>query len=52
MTAVPPHRIKVPLLLGGPHAEALLPRSNELGFAAKVASASSASPAPRRCAAA
>ena len=38
MTAVPPHRLKVPLLLGGPHAEELLPHLNELGFAAKVAS--------------
>lgn len=38
MTAVPPHRLKVPLLLGGPHAEALLPVLDELGFAAKVAS--------------
>jgi 3-hydroxyisobutyrate dehydrogenase len=39
MTAVPPHRIKVPLLLGGPHAAALVPRLLELGFAAKLASA-------------
>ena len=38
MTAVPPHRLKVPLLLGGPHAEELLLHLNELGFAAKVAS--------------
>jgi 3-hydroxyisobutyrate dehydrogenase-like beta-hydroxyacid dehydrogenase len=38
MTSVPPHRIKVPLLLGGPHAEALLPQLRELGFAARVAS--------------
>jgi 3-hydroxyisobutyrate dehydrogenase-like beta-hydroxyacid dehydrogenase len=38
MTAVPPYRIKVPLLLGGPHAESALPVLTELGFAAKVAS--------------
>ena len=38
MTAVPPHRIKVPLLLGGPHAEQILPALAELGFAARVAS--------------
>ena len=38
MTSVPPNRIKVPLLLGGPHAAALLPRLAELGFAPKVAS--------------
>ena len=38
MTAVLPHRIKVPLLLGGPHAGALLPALDDLGFAARVAS--------------
>ena len=38
MTAVPPHRIKVPLLVGGPHAEEVLPMLGELGFAARVAS--------------
>jgi 3-hydroxyisobutyrate dehydrogenase-like beta-hydroxyacid dehydrogenase len=38
MTSVPPYRLKVPLLLGGGHAEALAPRLAELGFAAKVAS--------------
>jgi 3-hydroxyisobutyrate dehydrogenase-like beta-hydroxyacid dehydrogenase len=38
MTAVPPHRLNVPLLVGGPHAEALLPRLIELGFAATFAS--------------
>ncbi len=38
MTSVPPHRIKVPLLLGGPHATALAPVLNGLGFAAAVAS--------------
>jgi len=37
MTSVPPHRIKVPLLLGGPHAQALLPELAGLGFAATVA---------------
>ena len=38
MTSVPPYRIKVPLLLGGPDAAALAPVLNGLGFAAKVAS--------------
>ncbi|HET7526422.1 MAG TPA: DUF1932 domain-containing protein [Burkholderiaceae bacterium] len=38
MTALPPYRVKVPLLLGGPDAAALLPMLNDLGFAAKVAS--------------
>src|SRR6478672_9113090 len=38
MTSVPPYRIKVPLLLGGPHAEAILPALSDLGFCAKVAS--------------
>ena len=33
MTSVPPYRIRVPLLLGGPDAQALLPRLVELGFA-------------------
>jgi 3-hydroxyisobutyrate dehydrogenase-like beta-hydroxyacid dehydrogenase len=39
MTAVPPHRIKVPLLLGGPHASALEPLLKDMGFSARVASA-------------
>jgi 3-hydroxyisobutyrate dehydrogenase-like beta-hydroxyacid dehydrogenase len=39
MTSIPPYRIKVPLLLGGPDAAALEPVINALGFAAKVASA-------------
>ena len=38
MTSIPPYRIKVPLLLGGPNAAALEPLLNRLGFAAKVAS--------------
>ena len=38
MTSVPPYRIKVPLLLGGPDAAALLPRLKELGIAPRVAS--------------
>ena len=38
MTSVPPYRIKVPLLLGGPNAKALAPIINGLGFAARVAS--------------
>ncbi|MDE2082667.1 MAG: NAD(P)-dependent oxidoreductase [Burkholderiales bacterium] len=39
MTSVPPHRIRVPLLLGGPHAAALQPLLAQLGFAPSVASA-------------
>ena len=39
MTAVPPHRIKSPMLLGGPHAEAFLEMATPLGFNAKVYSA-------------
>jgi 3-hydroxyisobutyrate dehydrogenase-like beta-hydroxyacid dehydrogenase len=38
MTSVPPHRIKVPLLLGGTFAAELTPLINSLGFAAKVSS--------------
>lgn len=39
MTSVPPHRIRVPLLLGGPDAAALAPLLGTLGFDATVASA-------------
>ena len=39
MTSVPPRRLAVPLLLGGPHAEALEPLLRRLGFAARTASA-------------
>ena len=38
MTSMPPYRIRVPLLLGGPEAAALEPLLNALGFAPKVAS--------------
>lgn len=38
MTSVPPHRIKVPLLLGGAGARDLAPLLNAIGFDAKVAS--------------
>lgn len=38
MTSVPPHRIKVPLLLGGAGARDLQPLLNAIGFDAKVAS--------------
>jgi 3-hydroxyisobutyrate dehydrogenase-like beta-hydroxyacid dehydrogenase len=38
MTSIPPYRIKVPLLLGGPDAAALHPLLEQLGFAATVAS--------------
>jgi 3-hydroxyisobutyrate dehydrogenase-like beta-hydroxyacid dehydrogenase len=38
MTSIPPYRIKVPLLLGGPNAAALEPLLTSLGFAAKVSS--------------
>jgi 3-hydroxyisobutyrate dehydrogenase-like beta-hydroxyacid dehydrogenase len=37
MTSVPPYRIRVPLLLGGPDAQALLPLLQGLGFAPRVA---------------
>lgn len=37
MTSVPPYRIRVPLLLGGPNAAALAPLLNALGFEARVA---------------
>ena len=36
MTSVPPYRSKVPLLLGGPHAAALAPALQALGFAPRV----------------
>ena len=39
MTAVPPHRIKSPMLLGGPHAAAFLEIAAPLGFNARVYSA-------------
>lgn len=39
MTSVPPYRIRVPLLLGGPDAAELVPLLSGLGFEAKVASA-------------
>lgn len=38
MTSVPPYRIKVPLLLGGPAAADLMPSLNALGFASQVSS--------------
>jgi 3-hydroxyisobutyrate dehydrogenase-like beta-hydroxyacid dehydrogenase len=41
MTTLPPYRMKVPLLLGGPHAVAALPVLAQVGFtAARVASES------------
>jgi len=39
MTSIPPYRIRVPLLLGGPDAAALLPHLEALGFAPRLASA-------------
>jgi len=36
MTSVPPYRIAVPLLLGGPHARELAPLAAALGFRAKA----------------
>ena len=39
MTTLPPYRIKVPLLLGGPDASDLMPMLMALGFAPKIASA-------------
>ncbi len=38
MTSMPPYRIRVPLLLGGPHGDELKPLLDELGFAAKAGS--------------
>ena len=38
MTSIPPYRIRVPMLLGGAHAAALLPQLTALGFDAKLAS--------------
>lgn len=38
MTSVPPYRMKVPLLLGGPHAQGLQPALAALGFAPQLAS--------------
>jgi len=38
MTSIPPYRLRVPLLLGGAHATALMPSLNELGFDAKLGS--------------
>ena len=38
MTSIPPYRIRVPLLLGGPHATDAAPALEALGFAPKVAS--------------
>jgi 3-hydroxyisobutyrate dehydrogenase len=40
MSSVPPHGIRVPMLLGGPHATALQPTLAKLGFAATVGSES------------
>jgi 3-hydroxyisobutyrate dehydrogenase-like beta-hydroxyacid dehydrogenase len=40
MNSVPPHGIRVPMLLGGPHAAALQPTLAQLGFAATVGSES------------
>ena len=38
MTSLPPHRIHVPMLLGGAFAASVLPVLNQLGFKAKIAS--------------
>ena len=38
MTSVPPYRSRVPLILGGAHAEALLPALQALGFEPRVGS--------------
>jgi 3-hydroxyisobutyrate dehydrogenase-like beta-hydroxyacid dehydrogenase len=38
MTSIPPYRIRVPLLLGGPNAAALAPALEALGFVPRVAS--------------
>ncbi len=36
MTSIPPYRLRVPLLLGGPHAAALAPLLASLGFAGQA----------------
>src|SRR5688572_24381560 len=36
MTSVPPHGIRAPMLIGGPHAAVLLPHLQQLGFNATV----------------
>ena len=38
MTSIPPYRIRVPMLLGGPHASELAPALTALGFAVTVTS--------------
>ncbi|QPT39193.1 tartronate semialdehyde reductase [Oligella ureolytica] len=38
MTSVPPYRLKVPLLLGGPHGEVLNPFLKTMGFSSEVGS--------------
>jgi 3-hydroxyisobutyrate dehydrogenase-like beta-hydroxyacid dehydrogenase len=38
MASMPPYRIRVPLLLGGPHAAVVAPMLRDLGFAPMVAS--------------
>ena len=38
MTSVPPHRLRVPMLLGGPHAAASLALLDALGFNARLGS--------------
>jgi 3-hydroxyisobutyrate dehydrogenase-like beta-hydroxyacid dehydrogenase len=38
MTSIPPYRIRVPLLLGGPHAAAVHPLLQTLGFAPQLGS--------------
>jgi 3-hydroxyisobutyrate dehydrogenase-like beta-hydroxyacid dehydrogenase len=39
MTSVPPYGVRVPMLLGGPHADRLLPALQAIGLDARVASA-------------
>lgn len=39
MTSVPPHGVRSPMLLGGPHAEAFMPIAQALGMRAEVFSA-------------
>jgi len=36
MSSVPPHGLRVPMLLGGPHAEGIMPLLDRLGFDAKL----------------
>jgi hypothetical protein len=52
MTSIPPYRIRVPLLLGGPHAADASPALEALGSRRRSRAIGSASRRRPRCAAA